>query len=175
MNTLLDFIHQDLWNIINEYLFNPKPSRHSIKYLVTMESLSALSSDMNKIAKSLKKIKNDELIKQYDFLHSLLNLADVCCDVCEENSITGLFKTKYNVRCKKCIGESSFDYKVPGGCLFCYFERDGMVFGRCVDCDTTDDLIRIKHWVNNLLAPRYVCEKCIINAAAHPCLTIFDS
>lgn len=175
MSTLLDLIHQDLWNIINKYLFNPEPSRHSIKYLVTIESLSKLSSDMNKIATSLKKTKNDKLIKQYDFLHSLLNLADTCCDVCEENSIMGLFKTKYNVRCEQCIGESEFDYKVPGGCIFCYFERDGMMFKRCVDCDINDNLVKIKHWINDSLVTRYVCEKCIINAAAHPCLTIFDS
>lgn len=175
MSTQLDFIHKDLWNIINEYLFNPEPSRHSIKYLVTIESLSKLSVDMNKIATSLKKIKNNKLVEQYYFLHYLLNETDTNCDVCFENSITGLFKTKNNVQCEKCIGESEFDYKVPGSCIFCYFEHDGMIFNRCVDCDINDNLVKVKHWINDSLVIRYVCERCIINAAAHPSLTIFDS
>jgi len=64
---------------------------------------------------------------------------------------------------------------VPGGCSFCYFNDDDISPEQCLDCETTDNLIKIKHWINDSLVSRYVCERCIIDAAVHPCLTIINS
>lgn len=52
--TLLDDICFDLWKVIDEYLFDSKISSQSIKYLVTLQSLSKLSFSMYKMTEFLR-------------------------------------------------------------------------------------------------------------------------
>ena len=59
-DTLLDSLGSDLWNIIDEYLFNGYPNVILIKYLMTLRSLSELSIEMDRIIGVIKNKKEDD-------------------------------------------------------------------------------------------------------------------
>ena len=177
--TLLETLCIDLWKNIDEYLFDPKLSSQSIKYLVTLQSLSELSDEMYPLTEILRSKRSDNIVDQHEVMHKKISLHNVYV-VCKQCSCDGtLLKDKDDILCWKCM--NNFDNKIRARCPLCCYDFSGDM-NNCFWCGSNDTkLTKIEHWVHNELEKFLICERCIIaddsdgkniRKALHPFLSI---
>lgn len=169
--TTLEYIPNDVWHIINEYLFDPKPSHRSIEYLITLESLSELSNNIFRIMSDLKNQKEKYIINQCDKIHKMVRLHRDFCDMCHEHSKSEMNKIDDMVYCDKCYQtnlhlDERDGYTNPG-CKFCYDISDN---SQCLYCWEDGELIDIKHWEGCILKKYKVCTTCLMDNDMIPSL-----
>lgn len=164
-DTLLDSLGSDLWNIIDEYLFNGYPNVILIKYLMTLRSLSELSIEMDRIIGVIKNKKSDEIISQNLIMHELLDLhydskyCAQCCYAGRGNSILYLCNDN-KVLCEDCYLYDSSGTELNPQCSFCCY--NGYENGKCYICYSDKKMITLDHWENDELTEYTICENCAI-------------
>lgn len=158
--TLLDDICFDLWKVIDEYLFDSKISSQSIKYLVTLQSLSKLSFSMYKMTEFLRSKRSNNLIDQHKIMHKKMSLHNVriVCEECGDDDIL-LINMQDSIVCWKCM--NGYSGKIYPRCLFCCYDF-GHDINCCIWCNGSTELISINHWVYDDLKTFLICEECII-------------
>ncbi len=181
MDTVLKFIPSDLWIIINNYLFDPKISRYSIDYLVTLKTLSFVSEDVNNIIKKIRDNGKDQLIKQCREMHFKILyghfINHIKCFSCnkshqshQNNPSINFYDIAGFYSCETCIPQYNLIGKKVPLCYICDYKYD-IDCGVCIGCNNfLIKLNKFKHWNNNNFIIYAVCDNCVMMPETHECL-----
>jgi len=178
-NSLLDKICCDLWKIIDGYLFNSKTDFRSIKYVVTLKSLSDVSSDLCDIIFVLKNKRFNDVMDQNDSLHEMVGLSTISCDKCNNYIANTKYVTNYMLHrenyCELCLpnGKNWELYSIVA-CPLCCYPAD---FDNCHICHASHiKYNKIMHWTVECFIEYNICDTCIkkdyVIKATNICLSL---